>query len=603
MGRLAALTTTAEGWQCVGLDGETATLYQAKQAGLTCWSLFVGDGFEGPAVVGYVAQRGPVIWAPGRGRGHFMRLDFSGRADANTQVRSNRSGIGVVAAVRVGSRWTGIDTYRNASGPGQSLQPVAVGLGRTAAADFVSITWPDGVLETVIDLAAGKRHRIEEKNRLPTSCPLLFAWNGRRFAFVTDCLGVAGLGYATGPGRYAPVRPWENILLPAGDPARLDGRLQLKLAEPMEELTYLDSAALVAYDLPPGWQMTLDERAAANEPAPTGAPRFYRDAMAPARAIDERGIDVTAAILAADRIAAPLGAPDPRFIGRNQEQVLTLTFPRPINAHRGAPLLVVNGWIEFPYSQTMFAAWQAGAAYHPPSLEARDAAGHWRTVLRGFGYPGGMSRAMSVPLVGLPPGCREIRLRTNQEVYSGSAGRGLVGAVPKGAAASVAALGGGASLRGVSGGARSVPSGRRASPTSAAIRSTTCVIRSGFIRGMATCGSWSNGPTTRWRRSAPAKRFTWNLPLRSTRFRRPGRGGSSWKRTAGARIATCSRKMATRSNRSRTAPIRPPRRCAAATPSNGAAARASKRAARSLFENRHIFRRALPKRGRASISP
>jgi hypothetical protein len=65
----------------------------------------------------------------------------------------------------------------------------------------------------------------------------------------------------------------------------------------------------------------------------------------------------------------------------------------------------------------MFAAWQAGAAYHAPSLDARDSNGTWHVILPEFGYPAGMSREMSVPLAGLPKGCREIRLRTNQEVY------------------------------------------------------------------------------------------------------------------------------------------------------------------------------------------
>mgnify|MGYP000028259003 CR=1 FL=1 len=29
-------------------------------------------------------------------------------------------------------------------------------------------------------------------------------------------IGVGGIGYAVGPGEYAPPRPWENLLLPAG---------------------------------------------------------------------------------------------------------------------------------------------------------------------------------------------------------------------------------------------------------------------------------------------------------------------------------------------------------------------------------------------------
>ena len=45
----------------------------------------------------------------------------------------------------------------------------------------------------------------------------------------------------------------------------------------MEEVTYLDRASLVAYDLPPGWRMALDERKAILGAAPTGAPLFYRE--------------------------------------------------------------------------------------------------------------------------------------------------------------------------------------------------------------------------------------------------------------------------------------------------------------------------------------
>ena len=80
-------------------------------------------------------------------------------------------------------------------------------------------------------------------------------------------------------------------------------------------------------------------------------------------------------------------------------------------------MLVADGWVEYPYSQTMFAAWQAGAAYEAPTLEARGADGQWHTLLEQFGYPAGMPRRMSVPLDGLPDGAREIRLRTNQEIY------------------------------------------------------------------------------------------------------------------------------------------------------------------------------------------
>jgi hypothetical protein len=94
-----------------------------------------------------------------------------------------------------------------------------------------------------------------------------------------------------------------------------------------------------------------------------------------------------------------------------------MEFSQPLAPAKGQPLLIVDGWVEFPYSQTAFAAWQAGQRFQSPTLEAQGADGTWRIVHREFGYPGGMPRQMSVPLGELPDGTTRLRLRTNQEVY------------------------------------------------------------------------------------------------------------------------------------------------------------------------------------------
>jgi hypothetical protein len=82
-------------------------------------------------------------------------------------------------------------------------------------------------------------------------------------------------------------------------------------------------------------------------------------------------------------------------------------------------VLVFDGWVEYPYSQTMFAAWQAGAMYDAPTIEARDVNGKWRTVIEQFGYMAGMPRQASLPLSGdrLPAGCRQLRISSNLEIY------------------------------------------------------------------------------------------------------------------------------------------------------------------------------------------
>ena len=97
--------------------------------------------------------------------------------------------------------------------------------------------------------------------------------------------------------------------------------------------------------------------------------------------------------------------------------MLTLEFDAPLDMPGSRPVLVIDGWVEYPYSQTLFAAWQAAAGYRAPTLEARGADGQWHILLEQFGYPAGMPRRMSVALTGLPAGSDALRLSTNQEIY------------------------------------------------------------------------------------------------------------------------------------------------------------------------------------------
>ena len=376
-----------------------------------CWSAGAG-----PALVGIAPSGTPIVWKPGPGRHGFAALTLSGLHKEADSMRSNASGIGTRLAVRVDSRWTVRQTYRVCSGPGQSHQPLCVGLVGEPRIDFVDLLWTDGLVQTEDNLAPGEVHRITETQRQTSSCPVLFAWDGSKFAFLSDVLGVGGVGFWVAPGTYAPPAPQESFLLPPGSLAPKDGAYVLKLGEPMEEGCYLDAAELRAYDLPPGWDVTIDERMHIAGPAPTGDVLFFRKRAMPVRATDAAGRDVRAALLHADRKAVDVEHIDRRYIGRTtREHVVTLVFDAPID--HGSPVLVTDGWIEYPYAQTMFAAWQAQASYDAPTIEARAPGGAWRVVLETYGYPAGMPRQSSVPLPNLPKGTTELRLRTNQEVY------------------------------------------------------------------------------------------------------------------------------------------------------------------------------------------
>lgn len=374
----------------------------------------------GPSVVGLSSETDLVVQGPGQARYPFLTLSFSGKENKGEQMRSNRSGIGVDASVRRGTQWTAVNTFKSSSGPGQSLGPVQVGLGRQKRVDFVQMTWPDGVFQTEVDLPAGKSHRIEETQRQVASCPVLFAWDGQQFEFVTDVLGVGGIGFNLGKGVYSSPRPWENIALSERTLAPRDGSFQIRIGEPMEEVCYLDAARLFTYDLPPEWEMVLDERLGIADPQPTGRAIFYREELLPSAAKNHLGEDILDELKSSDFRAVDPGELDRRFLGRTSKHSITLTFDQPINGSDAKkPVLVFDGWIEYPYSQTMFAAWQANASFDAPTIEAKGRDGKWRTIVSQFGYMAGMPRrsAFPLPTERLPPQTRQLRITSNLELY------------------------------------------------------------------------------------------------------------------------------------------------------------------------------------------
>ena len=416
---------TSDGrWRAVRLSAAArdTTVFTSDGPAIAGWAVANFDAARGPSIVAMPAGSAgpPVVWRPGTGRYIYVSATLTGQDRNGGRLRSNRSGLGAVVTARADSHWTSFPALRQQSGPGQSLQPLAIGTGGEPQIDFVAITWSDGVYQTELALVPGTIAKIGEVERQLSSCPVLFAFDGRHFAFVADLLGVGGMGTPTSPGVYDAPRPRESVLIPDGvlQPARVNpNTLALKITEPMEEVAYLDSARLIAYDVPPGWQMVLDERKAISPPEATGRVVFFRAERPPVRAVDDVAGDVTKALSQADGVAAPPGRLDQRFIGLTARHSLLLEFDEPLDHGPGSAWLVGDGWIEYPYAQTLFAAWQAGVAYEAPTIEARDGTGAWHVVRKEFGYPAGMARRMSMPLGTLPRGTRALRLRTNQEIY------------------------------------------------------------------------------------------------------------------------------------------------------------------------------------------
>lgn len=373
------------------------------------------NGVKGPELL--VADAGATYHlAAGPARHGFVLLELSGMQDEGASMRSNASAVGTRVALRSSNRWAVNWHLRNHSGPGSNLLPAAIGLNGAQQADFVAIDWPDGVYQTELDLAAGQTHRIKETQRQLASCPVLFAWDGERHAFVSDVLGVGGMGFGVGRGTYSIPRPWERFQLPAALLQPTAGRYVLKITEPMEEAAYIDQVELTAYDLPPGVAMVLDERMGTGAPEPSGAVIAMTSEIAPSRATDGQGRDVLAQLSEADLVAVDPGIPDRRFAGLMTTPFeLTIAFDQDLGA-LAAPVLVFDGWVEYGYSQTYFAAWQAGITAESVSLDILTPGG-WQSWLPAWGYPAGMPRSGSLPLGALPEGTTALRLKTNQEIY------------------------------------------------------------------------------------------------------------------------------------------------------------------------------------------
>ena len=77
---------------------------------------------------------------------------------------------------------------------GGDRQPPARVHGGMSKMDVIRVTWPNAVVQNWINVETGKQIEVRESERLASSCPLLYRWDGGKFVFVTDVLGVGPLG-------------------------------------------------------------------------------------------------------------------------------------------------------------------------------------------------------------------------------------------------------------------------------------------------------------------------------------------------------------------------------------------------------------------------
>ena len=418
-------------------------------------AIITGDYDNDGAVDLLITQNhGPAVLLKNEGgnQNHWLRLALKGLAD-------NKSAIGTKVEVFAGGNRQKLEIYGSNGYLGQNSPYLTVGLGQSTEADVVRMLWPTGVLQDEINVAGDEQQNIQEVDRRGSSCPTLFAWNGKRYQFVADMLGAGVVGHWVGPGQRDIPRPVEWIKIdrsmirekddsypretqaschpersegsmhsPANctDPSPLkaaaqddkvlgtaNATLSFRFMEPLEEAVYLDQVRLLAVDHPADMDVYPNEYFASNPPYPKFKVVVSRDARPPAGAWDDLGHDVLPELLA-HRFIGDFALT--QFLGFAKPHTLTLDLGE---SYDGGPLwLLMHGEVEYFSANSMYAASQAGITAIPPYVEVQNTNGDWKRVVDDIGFPAGGPRTMTADLTGkLPVGTQKIRITTNLQIY------------------------------------------------------------------------------------------------------------------------------------------------------------------------------------------
>jgi tetratricopeptide (TPR) repeat protein len=344
----------------------------------------------------------------GDGKNHSVRIDLTGFAD-------NKTAIGAKVEVFAGSHWQKFEVAGSTGFGTQGSSHLQVGTGDADGIDLLRILWPTGVLQDEIDLPRKPVVAMTEADRRGSSCPVLFAWNGHRYALVTDVIGAAVVGHWFTPTRRNTPRPGEWVKIDGAQIAPVNGKLSLRFIEPMEEVNYVDQLRLVAVDHPEDVEVNPDERFLDDPPFASGQVVASTATRLPAGTWDGLGHDVSQEVSQRDHHFAS-GFTAMPYDGFANLHALTLDLGE---VKPGAPLrLLMTGYVNYFSATSLYAAWQAGIQPISPYAEAEMPDGSWQRIAGDVGFPAGLERTITVDLTSkVPAGVHRIRLMTNLEIY------------------------------------------------------------------------------------------------------------------------------------------------------------------------------------------
>jgi hypothetical protein len=442
---LTAFDVNSDSWTDLAADGLLLLNHQGKL------EPFAGLDAKGPLTFADLANRGiaDVLAANGvfrnLGLDHFektpIEIPAAVTAVASDFYRDGRADVALIAgdgslhllrnATETKNNWVlaglnGVKNMKLAPGAkveiktGSSYQkrtyqgvPLLFGVDSYKIADAVRITWPNGLIQNEAEQPVNKAIEYQEAQRLSGSCPMIFTWDGGKFRFITDVLGVAPLGAASGDGSYFPVDHDEYVQIPGEALQAVNGRYEIRITEELREVSYLDQVKLIAVDHPAGVEIFTNDKFK-SPPFPEFRLFGVKRRVYPITARDDAGRDVLPRLLHRDRTYPDGFRRD--YLDVAELHRLDLDFGKA--APDNHAVLILNGWVDWADGSTFMAASQAKKDLVLPYLQVKDAAGQWKTVIEDMGIPAGKPKTISVDLTGkFLSASREVRIVTNLCVY------------------------------------------------------------------------------------------------------------------------------------------------------------------------------------------
>lgn len=292
---------------------------------------------------------------------------------------------------------------------------VHFGLGENLVADVARIIWPNGAVQAEFDLLSGQV--VSMQQRLKGSCPWLFTYDGEGMTFVTDFIWRSPLGLRINAQETAGVMTTEDWVKIRGDQlVPKDGAYELRITAELWETHFFDHVSLLVVDHPADREVFVDERFVFPPPP------FVVQPMTPpqpiARAVDERGRDVTALVEAKDDRYLDTFSPGV-YQGVAEDHFVEITLGDGVPTD-GPLRLLGYGWIR-PTDSSINVALGQGGRPSPQGLrlEVPDGRGGWRIAYPDLGFPAGKNKTVVIDLEGLLPAgeAAQVRLHTNLEIY------------------------------------------------------------------------------------------------------------------------------------------------------------------------------------------